>query len=165
MEYIIYKPDLPVVDPTSPQYMKCLMEYYGDHLVTPRSSYEGFLKELREYFSLRQKRFNEIDPVTYATFDSDSFDESVSTLFFVPKTTRSERFYQDYHRAFYDQSVVCILYNRRTDRFSSNDSFLELFLTVYRGIDQSEVYAVTPVYKDYLNTLYMYNEVLYNECK
>lgn len=162
----IYKAHLPFdLLCTDPQYLPKLKEYYGSYVVTPRCDGRKYIKLVQKAFSLHRENLSNLDLISYDTLKSsflsaDFLLANDMPVWILPESKQSKIFYDYFHKRFHENVRICILYSVSEDSFLSNCSMFELYLKIYRGISPSEVEQDSMIYRDYLNSLFIYNRFL-----
>lgn len=145
---------------TDPNYMNELKKCFNKDIITPKYSVEEIIKLIQMRFSLYREEFSRLNAVTYESLKSSVFSEEQAELWVLPESTQSQIYYKDFERRFYSSAVICLLYLKNKDRFYSNSAMFGVYVSIQRGIDEQDITNNTPLYKKYLNDLFIYNRWL-----
>ena len=158
MELLICKPKTPKIKPTNKNFIREINDFYADDIIMPKKSISSVLKGLEEMFLLEEVFFpTDIIRLCFPHIDNTPTDLVVKKLLYADNTES----YFRYHRLrFVDSREIYIICSKNMDFITSNCELFDLFINVYRGIDKKEAYEMSPEYKGYLNSIYMYNMAL-----
>ena len=148
-----------LINPESPSYLFDLECAFKSVLITPYKEANCVIEELIAEFMIQEIMSIELlDSITRATLEALPVNlANISKIYVVEANEKSREFYDFFHEKYEFNPTIRIIHNEHNDTLYSNCMMLEIYMKILRGIDEREIECSSIHYRNYLNSIYMFN--------
>lgn len=133
---------------------------YQDKVITPYHSAKEVMLSLKNKFEMHKiVSVDTISSVTLETIKMAPIKITPKTeIYSIEKNERSKIFYKYFHNRFAFQPLLCIIYDKHSEKICSNNcELLDIYITILHGIDHKDIEENSGKFKSYLNSIYLYD--------
>jgi len=158
MDLLNYQIKIAKHDDDQRLFMDNIKKTYERDVHTPFLTSEDTYKELSKYLDFEEVSLEKMDAFTKSYFRFMDLSK-IKKTWILKENDKSSLFYKNHYMG-NDKRIKICMYLDAEDRILSNNSMLEIYATIIRGISADDINRNYFKYCNYLNDIYLLNEEL-----
>lgn len=166
------------IDTTKPTFFGLLYDFYKKDIIQPFKKFDEIIRLLQKEYGLERVYLEEMNEMTKdwalslssLSEQPDYLAVERESLWQLPYNSKTDIFHKYFYERFvrtYERFIgindlpkLILLYIKDKDHFVSDCFLLEMAVCVYRGIDYEDFNKKGPIYKNYLNAMFLLGEAI-----